>query len=209
MALAGGHDVAVLAGRLEDEGGVRTPCRLLDDGRAGRRADLLVGVGDEDEATDGQPRRDRRTRPPGSRWTAASGASLRDRSQRRQRVETAEQAGLHVADAGPVGAAVADGEGPLGDGACVEDGVEVRDDEHRGARHVPPRCRRPCRRARRWHGARPTRPAPRVAARSTPRPRRHRTSCTCRCRCRRAARGRVDTRAGGLDGGSELLELGR
>ena len=55
VALARGHDVAVLAGPLEDEGGIRTPCLLLDEGRARGRADLLVRVGDEDEATDGQP----------------------------------------------------------------------------------------------------------------------------------------------------------
>ena len=108
-ALARRHDVAVGAGALEHERDVAVRRDLADVRRRGRRADLLVGVGDEDEALEGQA------------------AALGD--DRLERVQPGQQAGLHVGDAGPVGDAVLDPERARGRGPGVEDGVHVPDEQ--------------------------------------------------------------------------------
>ena len=78
--------------------------------RRGRRADLLVRVGDEDEPLERQA------------------AALRD--DRLERVEARQQPGLHVGHAGAVGDAVLDAERALGRGPRIEDRVHVADQEH-------------------------------------------------------------------------------
>ena len=123
VALPGRDDVAVLPGGLQHEGGVRSCGLLDDDGRARRRADLLVGIDHEDQAADREPVSD------GCDWSGAAVGGYR--AQGCQSMEAGQEPGLHVAHPGAVGAAVADAEGPLGDGARPEDGVEMGDEEDR------------------------------------------------------------------------------
>ena len=126
-ALARRDDVAVRAGAFEDERRVHGPRELADVRGRGRRADLLVRVGDEHEALERQ---------------AAELAH-----QRLERVQPGEQPGLHVGHAGSAGDAVGDGEGPCGGRARVEDRVHVPDQQDPraigAARRTSPR---PCRR---------------------------------------------------------------
>ena len=83
-ALARGDDVAVGARALEDEARVGVRGERPDVRRRGRRADLLVGVGDEHEPLE---RQRRRARP----------------SERLERVQPGQQPGLHVGHARAVG----------------------------------------------------------------------------------------------------------
>ena len=114
--LARRHDVAVGARALEHERDVAVGRHLADVRGRGRRADLLVRVGDEDEALERQA------------------AALGD--DRLERVQARQQAGLHVGHARAVGDAVVDAERPLGGGARIEDRVHVADQQD--ARAVRP-----------------------------------------------------------------------
>ena len=82
---------------------------LLDVRGRGRRADLLVRVGDEDETLEGQP------------------AELAD--QRLERVQPGKEPRLHVGHAGSAGDAVGDRERPSGGRAGIEDRVHVPDQQ--------------------------------------------------------------------------------
>ena len=108
-ALAGRHDVAVGAGTLEDQARIDVRGGLPDVHDRGRRADLLVGVGDERQPLERQP------------------AKLAD--ERLQRVEPGEQARLHVGDARAWRGAVIDAERSFGRSPRVEDRVHVADQQ--------------------------------------------------------------------------------
>ena len=118
--LARRHDVAVRPRALEHERDVDVGGGRLDVRRRGRRADLLVGVGDEDQALE--------------RQAAAFG------DDRLERVEPGQQPRLHVGHAGAVGDAVLDAERALGRGPRIEDRVHVADEQ--GARAARPAVER-------------------------------------------------------------------
>ena len=134
--------------------------------RRGRRADLLVRVGHEDEPLEGQA------------------AALGD--DRLERVQPGQQPGLHVGDARAVGDAVLDPERALGRGPRVEDRVHVADQQgprpagpavERGDDRAPSR---PAGSGRRLDASRRARSGSR---RPSARPRRRRRACSSRSRC--------------------------
>jgi hypothetical protein len=108
-ALAGRDDVAVRPRALEDEAGIGPRRLLADVRRRGRRADLLVGVRDEDQV--------------------AEGKLAEHVADRCDRVQAGQQARLHVGHAGSAGHAVLDRERPLGRGPGIEHGVHVPDQQ--------------------------------------------------------------------------------
>ncbi len=107
--LARRDDVAVRPRAFEHERDVGVGGGSLDVRGRGRRADLLVGVGDEDQ--------------PLERQAAAFG------DDRLERVETGQQPRLHVGDARAVGDPVLDAERALGRGPRIEDRVHVADQQ--------------------------------------------------------------------------------
>ena len=165
-ALAGRHDVAVGAGTLEDQARIDVRGRFADVGHRRRRADLLIRVGDERQALEGQA------------------AELAD--DRLERVETGEQPRLHVGDAGAVGVAVVDPERALGRGPGVEHGVHVADEQDpRAVGHALERADDRVAELPAGSG-RMSISAPEIgqeAARSSDRPRSRLRACTSRSRC--------------------------
>ena len=108
--LARGNDVAIGARALEHERDINVGGELADMRGRGGRPDLLVRVGDKDQALERQP------------------ASFSD--HRLERIEPSQQAGLHVRDARTMGDAVVEPEGTQGRRPGVEHGVEVADQQH-------------------------------------------------------------------------------
>ena len=107
--LARRDDVAVRPRAFEHERDIGVGGGSLDMRGRARRADLLIGVGDEDESLE--------------RQTAAFG------DDRLERVETGQQPRLHVGHAGPVGGPFLDAERALGRGPRIEDRVHVADEQ--------------------------------------------------------------------------------
>ena len=105
-ALPRADDVAVGARALEDQRGVVVRRQAADDRRAERRADLLVGVGDERD-----------------------GGSLAGLVKRGDGVQAGQQPGLHVGHAGTDGALAVGPIRPLRGRARLEDGVHVADEQ--------------------------------------------------------------------------------
>ena len=168
--------------RLEHEADIDLCGDATDDGRARRRADLLVRVGDVRDARERQ------------RTLLAASAT--------QRVDARQQAGLHVVDARAVGAFSSSA--VYGRSCGVPSGKTVSRWPINSAcpsplppsstrRSVSPSCSLGSTRdlgaeSRHW------------PPRTNDRPRRRRPCCTSRSRCSRAARGRRDSRAAGLGG---------
>ena len=178
IALARRHDVAVGARALEDEAGIRVDREPTDvRGRRGR-ADLLVGVGDEDQAREREP--------------------AEHLAHGRDPVQAGQQPALHVGDAGAARDAVRDRERAGRRGARVEHRVHVADAQERRPVGVAARDvgDRPCRRGRaRWAPSSPTRRGFAGVPRSSGRPRPRPPWCSSRSRCSRGARDRRGTRA--------------